>query len=237
MSGICKNHCDRILNNMKNILIVENNKILAQTLSSNLKSIGYFTQICSSVESAINELESYSYDLVILDRVLDDGDGIEVAEFINDFSYQVKVLMLSELSNTKQRIKGLENGADDYIAKPFSLTELNIKVKKLLNTQKIKEVEKLTLGTLSLLPETGELSINGKTQLIRKKESQLLCCLMRHKNQVISRNKIIDIVWSGSYELPTQSTLDVYVRRLRIRLGKYKSYIKTVRGFGYMAIE
>jgi len=93
------------------------------------------------------------------------------------------------------------------------------------------------LGKIAITPETGELSINGKIVLIRKKEAQLLTCLIRHKNQVISRNKIIDIVWSGNYELPTQSTLDVYIRRIRVKLGKYKSYIKTVRGFGYMAIE
>jgi len=222
---------------MKNILIVENNNVLAKTLSEHLKNKGYFITITPSVEKAINEIEEYPYDLIILDRILDDGDGIEVAEFVRDFSYQIKVLMLSELCNVKERIKGLENGADDYLAKPFSLSELSIKIKKLLCTQKILDIEKLSLGKIAITPETGELSINGKIVLIRKKEAQLLTCLIRHKNQVISRNKIIDIVWSGNYELPTQSTLDVYIRRIRVKLGKYKSYIKTVRGFGYMAIE
>ena len=213
---------------MKNILIVENNNVLAKTLSEHLKNKGYFITITPSVEKAINEIEEYPYDLIILDRILDDGDGIEVAEFVRDFSYQIKVLMLSELCNVKERIKGLENGADDYLAKPFSLSELSIKIKKLLCTQKILDIEKLSLGKIAITPETGELSINGKIVLIRKKEAQLLTCLIRHKNQVISRNKIIDIVWSGNYELPTQSTLDVYIRRIRVKLGKYKSYIKFI---------
>lgn len=222
---------------MKNILIVENNQILAQTLTKHLKSKGFFCNSLPSVESAISELENFSYDLIILDRILDDGDGIEVAQFINDFSYQTKVLMLSELSNTNEKIRGLENGADDYLAKPFSLTELTIKINKLLNIQKVKNIEELKLGKIIIKPESGEININGKTKLIRKKEMQLLTCLIRHKNQVVSRNKMINIIWSGTYNLPTQSTLDVYVRRLRISLGKYKKYIKTVRGFGYMALE
>ncbi len=222
---------------MKNILIVENDKTLAKTLSQHLQDKQFFCHTCDSVKSAIQELEQFSYDLILLDRILSDGDGIEVAQFLSDFSFQTKVLVISELSQVKERVKGLENGADDYISKPFSLTELTLKINKLLNTQKIKVREELGLGKLVILPESGELVINGKTQHIRKKEIQLLACLIRHKNQVVSREKIIDIVWSGSYELPTQSTLDVYIRRLRITLGKYRNYIKTVRGFGYMALE
>lgn len=222
---------------MKNILIVENNKTLATTLATHLKNKKFFVSVTTTIEDSIKELENYSYDLVILDRILDDGDGIEVAEFISDFSYQTKVLILSEIESTNERIRGLESGADDYLIKPFSLTELTIKIQKLLNTQKIKEIEKLSLGKISIMPETGELNLNGKIKLIRKKESQLLSCLIRHKNQVVSRNKIIDIIWSGGYEQPTQATLDVYIRRLRIRLEKYSSSIKTVRGFGYMALE
>ena len=222
---------------MKNILIVENNLTLSKTIQKHLENKKYFVTSCSTIEKAISELEKYSYDLVILDRILDDGDGIEVAEFISDFSYQTKVIILSELTSTNERIKGLEHGADDYLTKPFSLTELTIRIKKLLYTQKIKSVEKLKLGMITVIPETGELTIEGTKTIMRKRECQLLTCLIRHKNQVISRNKIIDIIWSGSYNLPTQATLDVYIRRLRMKLGKYNSYIKTVRGFGYMILE
>jgi DNA-binding response OmpR family regulator len=222
---------------MKNILIVENDTTLAHTLSNHLTSKGFYCNSIPSVNAAIKELEKFSYDLIILDRILDDGDGIEVAQFIVDFSYQTKVLMLSELSNSNEKIRGLENGADDYLAKPFSLTELTIKINKLLCIQKLVNVEELKLGSITIRPENGEININGSTRIIRKKEMQLLTCLIRHKNQVVSRNKIINIVWSGTYNLPTQSTLDVYVRRLRIALGSYKNQIKTVRGFGYMALE
>lgn len=181
--------CVRIPGNMKNILVVENNEILASTLKKHLSSKGYFVSSCSSVENAINELEEFSYDLVILDRILDDGDGIEIAEFISDFSFQTKIIILSEVSNINERIKGLEKGADEYLTKPFSLTELTIKIQKLINTQKIKNIEKLSLGKISIIPETGELTMDGQSILIRKRESQLLACLIRYKNQVVSRKK------------------------------------------------
>lgn len=222
---------------MKHILIVENDKKLATTLSAHLQSKQFLCVCCSSVEAAINELEKFSYDLVLLDRILSDGDGLEVAQFLSDYSFQTKILVLSELSQINDRIKGLEEGADEYLPKPFSLTELTLKINKLLQTQKMRTQEQLSLGKILIHPDSGELIINGKSYQIRKKEIQLLTCLVRHKNQVVSRDKIIDIVWSGNYDVPTQSTLDVYVRRLRISLGKYKNYIKTVRGFGYMALE
>ena len=222
---------------MKHILLLENDQTLAQLIVKHLQAKNYFVQHVARISSAIKELENFSYDLVILDRVVDDGDGIEVAEFITDFSYQTKVIILSELNKTHERVAGLEKGADDYLCKPFSLTELSIKIQKLLQTQKIKSAEELTLANLKILAESGEVIMGTTPYQRRKKEIQLLSCLVRHKNQVVSREKIIDIVWSGSYEVPTQSTLDVYVRRLRVKLGKYKDLIKTVRGFGYMALE
>ena len=222
---------------MKHILLVENDVQLARTLTQHLKSKKYFCTICNSISKAISELENFSYDLLLLDRILTDGDGIEVAEFISDFSYQTKVLIISELSHTQERIKGLENGADDYLPKPFSLSELTIKIEKMLNTQKIKKVEELNLGKINIFPDSGEVIVNNKKFHLRKKEILLLACLARYKNQVVSREKIIDIVWSGNYDLPTQSTLDVYIRRIRVTLGKYKCHIKTVRGFGYMGLE
>lgn len=222
---------------MPNILIVENDTTLAETVATHLKNKNYFCTLVTTVSDAISELENFSYDLILLDRILSDGDGIEVAEFVSDFSFQTKILMLSELGQVIERIKGLENGADDYLPKPFSLTELTLKVEKLLLSHKLKPQELLQLGKISVSPESGEVTIHGTKKILRKKEVQLLTCLIRHKNQVVSRKKIIDTVWSGGYDLPTESTLDVYIRRIRVQLGKYKSQIKTVRGFGYMALE
>lgn len=222
---------------MTNILIVENDATLANTLKTQLESKQFFCVVVDSVQQALTEVEEFVYDIVILDRILNDGDGIEVAQFIADYAYKTKIIILSELTSITERINGLENGADDYLTKPFSVSELLLKINKLQHTEKIKAQETLKLGKIEISPDSGEISLNGKNKVLRKKEAQLLTCLIRHKNQVVSRKRIIDTVWSNTYNLPTESTLDVYVRRIRINLGKYKSYIKTVRGFGYMATE
>lgn len=223
---------------MKNkILIVENDKSLSTSLQKYLQSKDYSCTTASSVSESVDLLESQAFDLVIIDRVLDDGDGLDIIEFLSDFSFQTKILVLSDLKTETNRITGLEAGADDYITKPFSLIELGIKVKKLLQTHKLKENELLTIGDITANPQTGEVFLKGKRKIFRKKELELLICLLRYKNQVVSRDKIIDSVWSNTYDIPTYSTLDVYVRRIRIALGEYKKYIKTVRGFGYMLTQ
>lgn len=141
---------------MQKILIVENDTILANTLKSFFISKGYECSTSSSIGSSVELIEHTSFDLVVLDRVLDDGDGIEVLEFIHDFSFQTKVILLSDLKSEEQRVSGLEAGADDYLPKPFSLVELNLRVRKHLLTHKLKKAELLKVGDLSVNPETGE---------------------------------------------------------------------------------
>jgi DNA-binding response OmpR family regulator len=222
---------------MKTILIAENDNALSSLLKNHLESKNYRCFTVARVDLLFDDLEQNQYDLVILDRMLDDGDSIDALEYLADEAFQTKVLILSQKSATEERIKGLEKGADDYLSKPFSLPELTLKTKKLLSTQKILEKDMLQLGKVVIYPDSGELIIDGVQKTMRKKEMKILACLLRYKNQVVSRDKIIDLVWSGSYNIPTHSTLDVYIRRIRITLGKYKKIIKTVRGFGYMAQE
>ncbi len=220
---------------MQNILVVENDKALSKIILDYFKNKNFECSSCATVEAACNILEEKDFDLVILDRVLDDGDGVEVAEFINDFNFKTRVIILSQKSKTDDKINGLENGADDYLAKPFSISELSLRVESLLSKQKVKKTNSLSLGPITIFPKTGEVVLNKTTLTMRKKEIQILACLFKHKNHVVSRNMIIDDVWSGGLEIPTHTTLDVYIRRIRIFLGKEKDLIKTVRGFGYMA--
>ncbi|MCB9812911.1 MAG: response regulator transcription factor [Pseudomonadales bacterium] len=220
---------------MKKILIVENDKTLLNTIADFFKSKGFTCETCSTVQKACDLIEQNDYDLLILDRILDDGDGLEVAEFLNDFNYKTRIIILSQKSKVEERINGLEIGADDYLAKPFSMSELFLRVKNLLAKQKVKNSNSLSLGKVTIFPKTGEVILKERNLTMRRKEIQILACLFKHKNHVVSRNMIIDDVWTGGMEIPTHTTLDVYIRRIRIFLGSEKALIKTVRGFGYMA--
>lgn len=222
---------------MHNILIVENDKDLSKYISNYFSNKNLNCQVCTTVEHACNYLEEKECDLVIIDRVLDDGDGIEVVEFINDYNFKTRIIMLSQKSKTDEIIHGLESGADDYLAKPFSISELSLRVDNLLAKYKTKRSETLSVGKVTIYPKTGEIIIDNLSSTMRKKEIQILACLFKHKNHVVSRNMIINDVWSGGQEIPTYTTLDVYIRRIRIFLGKQKDLIKTVRGFGYMAFS
>ncbi|MDQ3009032.1 MAG: response regulator transcription factor, partial [bacterium] len=146
-------------------------------------------------------------------------------------------ICISQLRELDHRIKGLEKGADDYIPKPFSPAELWLKISKWLHVQKRKQYQLLNIGPIEFIADTGVLLDRDKQKTLRRREASILACLLRYKNAVVSRDTIIDTVWRMSDEPPTFSTLDVYIRRLRIALGEHHRLIKTVRGFGYMITD
>lgn len=221
----------------RHILIVENDLSLAKTLVEHLSAKKHLCTTVATTAKAFEEIEQYTFDLVIVDRVLDDGDGIEVVDFLHLVQPNVKVLILSSKGAVADRVKGLESGADDYLPKPFSLVELTIKVEKMLNIEKMAQPEELRMGALSIKPQSGEVLLNTVKKVMRKKECAILTYLVRHKNQVLSRERIIETVWGYSENAPTSATLDVYIRRIRMFLGEHKDFIQTVRGFGYVAQE
>lgn len=221
---------------MKNILILEDDRSLQKTLQSTLGSC-YNCTVVGTLEATYAALEHKSFELVIVDRVLPDGDGMEVISYLSEMAYKTRVLALSRKASISDRVIGLEAGADDYLPKPFALAELTLKVKKLLLMDKLIPDQQTKAGGFELLPKKGVLSINGKIIQLRKKESEILHCLMKYKNSIVTREMLITDVWSGSGELPTDTTLDVYIRRIRVLLGEYSTAIATVRGFGYRFIE
>lgn len=222
---------------MKKLLVVEDNQQLQVLLKQSLAGQYSVTQ-AYSLAAAYQNLETTKFELVMIDRVLPDGDGIELIEYLADYSYPTKVLALTTKADVQDRVQGLESGADDYLAKPFNLGELKLRIQKLFNMEKQVVTEKLTLGKLEFDPTTGSIRISdSKLVQLRKRESQILYCLIRYKNQVVTRQMLVDTVWAGEVEYPAISTLDVYVRRLRVILKEYSRHIKTIRGFGYMASD
>jgi two-component system OmpR family response regulator len=222
------------------ILIVEDDSLLATQIASILAPLcsqGSQISIAPSLAQAYKLLEQAVPDVIILDRMLGDGDGLELLEYLVESELPTRVLMLSRVAEVQDRIRGLERGADDYLAKPFAATELLLKTKLLLARKKELFATNLRLGPVQLDPDTGELTAGKKVQIVRRREAQIIACLFRYKNQVLSREKIISHVWGMTAEIPTYSTLDVYIRRIRIALGEYQHLLETIRGFGYRAVE
>lgn len=218
-----------------NVLVVENDPLLTQSLKNHCLHKGITAHFTTQISTAIDLLEKKKYSVVVIDQVLDDGDGLELVQYLKDIAPQIKVLVCSKLGNERDRISGLEIGADAYLPKPFSFTEFSLILQNLLRIHKQIDEHIITAGDVTLFPQSGIVNI-GTTQLqLRKKETELLMCLMIHKNTVVSRDALIEYVWGITDSTPNYNTLDVYIRRIRMSFTcVHAQKIKTIRSFGYM---
>ncbi len=222
---------------MYKILIVENDLMLAQTLKIILADFEAEVFHAATLNSAYNLLEKAKFDLVLLDRLLDDGDGLEIAEYLHDISFPTKIIILSTVGDLENSLQGLKNGADLYLPKPFSKRMLKLYVQKALYSEKIGNTEAISAGKIVLATNTGLVTTPSFSCQLRKKEAEILHFLMVRKNQIISREQIIEGIWGSSMQFPTHSTIDAYIRKIRIVLKEYAGIIKTIRGFGYTVVE
>ncbi|MBT4124136.1 MAG: response regulator transcription factor [Candidatus Pacebacteria bacterium] len=144
---------------------------------------------------------------------------------------------MTKKSRLLDKINGLEKGADDYLPKPFSLAELRLKVKNML-TWELKQpaVKKIDLGLISFLPESGSFITPDGDIYLRKREKDIIFYLIQAAGRTVSRNHLLRTIWRSEDEAQL-NTIDVYIRRLRRKLGKYHTIIQTRRGFGYKIVE
>ncbi len=218
---------------MSKIVIVEDDKDLNLTLAQQLSSLSKNIISFFKLKSSLNFFETNSAELVLVDRRLADGDGLELVEYLNSTRFYTKTVVLSGLGSADDRIKGLSLGADEYLAKPFHSTELFLKIKKLLSMDKRAMSNLRTYGPIKLNKEAGILKIHEKKLKLRKKEAEILDLLIRHKGHIVTHKQIIQQVWPNFEFIPTYTTINVYIRRLRMKFGPYKKAIETVRKFGY----
>jgi len=221
---------------MYHILLVEDNITTAKHISAMLPSELYFTSVARSIEQAQSYLGRNKYDLVVLDRNLPDGDGLEIAEDLYWSHREIALLILSEKGALDERIRGLRKGADDYLPKPFSMDELILRIQKLLTKVKQLDAFALHVGQVSVFPQSGTVCVKDETIQLRKRECEILSFLIRHKNRIVSKNSLVENVWREDLT-PVDSTIAVYIRRIRMRLGKTGYQIKTIRGFGYIITD
>ncbi len=217
---------------MFRVLIVEDDLLLLRQLA-NLFERTYQVVTAQTIAQADAALEKQKIDVVLLDRLVSDGDTIEMLPYIRDCSPSTRILMMSSRSAVEERISGLSEGADDYVPKPLEPQEVLLRVRRLLQLERAPVDDWLYAGILRFNRETGETYTGEHPIHLRPREAQILGCLLRFKNRVVTRDTIISHVW-GAEELPTNTTLDVYLRRIRMILGEASKYIETVRGFGYL---
>ena len=220
----------------KKILVVDDEKAMLQLLDKILSDEGFSVSKAEDAENAFSRLKEVKPDLIILDVLLPEIGGFEICREIrsNPKTKNIPIIMLTSVGKTATKVHGLEQGADDYLTKPFDHKELVARVKALLRRSGFSEAPETALksGNLTLYPERYVVTI-GKTEIdLRPKELELLHMLMKNKDKVMHRNNIFESIWGIEYFGGTR-TLDVHIRYLRKKLKQHGKKIVTVEGVGY----
>ncbi|MGA3017381.1 MAG: response regulator transcription factor [Bryobacteraceae bacterium] len=216
------------------ILVVEDEKRIADFLCRGLEGAGYAVDAAPTGTDALENIHSTDYDLVVLDLMLPDMDGLQVLERIRSRKAGPPVLILSARGGLDDRVKGLELGADDYLVKPFAFVELLARVRALLRrgqpTPEKLQVADLTLDCIRRKVTRGSDGID-----LAPKEFGILEYMMRNRGRPLSRTMIVEHVWDMDYDGLT-NIVDVYIRHLRSKIDDRfaQKLIQTVRGIGYM---
>jgi DNA-binding response OmpR family regulator len=219
------------------VLVVEDEEAIASVVRAYLERDGYRVQWVGSGHECLDVVARERPDLVVLDIGLPDLDGFEVCRRIRTRS-QVPIIMLTARDDEVDRVAGLEVGADDYVAKPFSARELVARVKAILrraDAQHQVRDDVLEVGDVVLRRGPRQVMVAGEPVELRAKEFDLLACLLENEGLVLSRDQLLDRVWGFEFAGRTR-TVDVHVAQLRSKLGR-PELIRTMRGAGYMATE
>ena len=216
------------------LLVVEDEKRIADFLQRGLESAGYAVDVAGDGATGIDLVHATEYDLIILDLMLPDMDGLKVLEKIRNRKTSPPVLILSARGQVDDRVKGLEFGADDYMTKPFAFVELLARVRALLRRGQ-PTPERLSVGDLSLDCIRRKVIRGGENIELAPKEFSILEYMMRNRGRPLSRTMIVEHVWDMDYDGLT-NIVDVYIRHLRSKIDdKFQlKLIHTVRGIGYM---
>jgi two-component system alkaline phosphatase synthesis response regulator PhoP len=227
------------------VLLVEDEENLHEALKLNLELEGYDVTSAFDGATALKNLQGEYFDLIILDVMLPEMDGINVTETIRISNNEVPILILSAKNSSADRVLGLKKGADDYLTKPFNLEELLLRVHKLINKNK-KLLDKSSVGDVYTFDnnridfKAQEATVsNGKKIQLSKKETMLLKLLIENKNEVVPREKILQAVW-GYNVYPTTRTIDNFILNFRKYFeedSRNPKYFHSVRGVGYKYSE
>lgn len=221
------------------VLVIEDDRQVADFVVKGLKENGFAVDAAYDGRDGLFMAASEPYDVIVLDRMLPQVDGLSLLKTLRAADVEVPVLILSAMGEVNDRVEGLRAGGDDYMSKPFSITELVTRVQVLLKRQVSHGSETLLqVGSLSVDLLTRRASRQGKDIDLKPREFQLLEFLMRHAGQIVTRTMILEHVWDYNFD-PQTNVIDVHISRLRNKIDKgfSPSLLQTVRGAGYSIRE
>jgi len=222
------------------VLVIEDEEELINSLRAFFKSEGHVCETSSSFEEGMEKINLYQYDCIIADIGLGDGNGLDIVKELKGKRNNTGVIIISAKSSLQDKITGLEIGADDYLTKPFHLSELNARLKSVLRRRMFDGEQKIIFNEIQIAPDTLKVEVNGKPVVLTKKEYDLLIYFISNKTKILPKETIVEHLW-GDY-ISTSDSYDflyTHVSNLRKKLMDHggEDYIKTVYKIGYRFSE
>ena len=217
------------------VLIIEDDQRLTTTLSGSLRSEGYAVDVAETSEDGRWMATEVTYDAIVLDVGLPDGDGIDLCAKLRDGGVWAPILILTAHGEIRDRIRGLDAGADDYLVKPFSIDELIARLRALLRRGQVERPSVLVVGAMHLDPATRRVTVDGRALPIAGRPLAILELLARRRGQLVTRAEIMEHVWDWAWD-GVSNVIDVHVSALRATLNEVPGAptIETVRGAGFI---
>lgn len=218
------------------ILIIEDEQSLADSIHEYLKQEGYVCETALDYATAHQKIHVYEYDCVLVDITLPDGNGLKLVDELKEIESESGIIIVSARDSLDDRIRGLELGSDDYLTKPFHLSELNARIKALIRRKQHKGDRIIEEQELKIIPDKKEVYVNDEPLDLTAKEYDLLFYFVTNKNRVLTKEAIAERVWGDHFDLVDSfDFIYVHINNLRKKI-KAKGggdYIRTVYGMGY----
>ena len=221
---------------MQKILLVEDDNSIIRNLSYTLERENFSVTACMTQKDALNEINNNTFDLILLDLSLPDGNGYAICSMIRRTS-DIPVIFLTASDDEANIVTGFDMGADDYITKPFRPLELISRIKNALRRHN-KTSSIIYIGNLKVDSDKGVVYKNNKDVFLSALEYRLLLVFLNHQGQVLTRNQLLENIWDAAGDFVNDNTLTVYIKRLREKIEddpQNPTIIKTIRGLGYKA--
>lgn len=218
------------------VLLVEPDFALCESITDRLTRDNFVVETCNHGDQALEMMQRFRYDVLVLDLLLPGKSGFEVVSALRSIGNKTPILMTSARTCVEDRIRGLNLGADDFLVKAFSFAELIARIKSLIRRKSSAASNLLRSGDLVVNLSNMQVVRRGIPLALTRKEAGILITLMRNKGKVIAREDLLDAVWGGgAVDLRYSNTLDVHIRTLRQKVDRpyKKKLIRTVRGHGY----
>lgn len=220
-----------------NILVIEDESQILDDITDFFYHQGYIVESAKTFNEADEKISLYSYDCMIVDIMLPDGSGLELIRKAKILGLKTGIIVVSARGTTEEKIIGLQSGADDYLAKPFSLAELNARVEAVIRRRNFDGMDEFIFNEIKIILSARKVFVNQNELILTKKEYDMLMYFITNKNRVLSKENIVEHLWGDSMGLSSDSFDFIYthIRNLRNKMLELgcKDYIKTVYAVGY----